>query len=171
MNPFDDKQLVEMLGRNRLVNELFSAGLEVAVPVRDRGIDLIAYADRSDHLQEFVACPLQIKAATKRSFGLDKKYSKIRGLLIVYVWMLEDPAQAETYALTYDEAFRIAKDAGYTATPSWNNGSYVTNKPGKDLLVQLAPYKMTPEKWRQKVIPNQKEASCQQKQKASWQLH
>lgn len=40
-----DSQVVELLGRNRLIDELLRAGLEVAVPERDRGIDLIAYLD------------------------------------------------------------------------------------------------------------------------------
>jgi hypothetical protein len=40
-----DTQLTELIGRNWLVNELLRAGLEVATPLRDRGIDLIAYFD------------------------------------------------------------------------------------------------------------------------------
>ena len=40
-----DTQTIEILGRNRLVNELLVAGLEVAIPLRDRDIDLIAYID------------------------------------------------------------------------------------------------------------------------------
>lgn len=38
-----DSQAVEILGKNKLINELLKAGLEVASPIRDRGIDLIAY--------------------------------------------------------------------------------------------------------------------------------
>ncbi|MHB2036215.1 MAG: hypothetical protein ACYCPW_05680 [Nitrososphaerales archaeon] len=41
-----DTQLVELAGRNWLTSELLKAGLEVARPERDRGIDLIAYVDR-----------------------------------------------------------------------------------------------------------------------------
>jgi hypothetical protein len=40
-----DSQRVEIMGRHRLNNELIAAGLEVAVPICDRGVDLIAYAD------------------------------------------------------------------------------------------------------------------------------
>lgn len=40
-----DTQLVELAGRNWLASELLRAGLEVARPERDRGIDLIAYVD------------------------------------------------------------------------------------------------------------------------------
>ena len=38
-----DTQMIEIMGRNRLIDELLRAGLEVALPLRDRGIDLIAY--------------------------------------------------------------------------------------------------------------------------------
>ena len=34
-----DSQVIELLGRNLLVAELLQAGLEVALPIRDRGLD------------------------------------------------------------------------------------------------------------------------------------
>ena len=75
-----DTQVIELLGRNRLVSELLRAGLEVAVPARDRGIDLIAYLDLIDpqdeakdpasagRVQRFAARPIQMKAASQQSF-------------------------------------------------------------------------------------------------------
>lgn len=39
-----DPQQVEIIGRNWLVGELGRAGLEVADPVRDKGVDLLASA-------------------------------------------------------------------------------------------------------------------------------
>ncbi|MGA3024700.1 MAG: hypothetical protein ABSF98_08030 [Bryobacteraceae bacterium] len=47
-----DSQVVKVLGRNLLIAELLGAGLEVALPIRDRGIDLIAYADKGRGPQE-----------------------------------------------------------------------------------------------------------------------
>jgi hypothetical protein len=44
-----DTQQIELLGRNRL-EWIIRADLEVPIPIRDRGIDLIAYADRAEHL-------------------------------------------------------------------------------------------------------------------------
>lgn len=38
-----DTQQTEIMGRNRLVNELIAAGIEVSIPIRDSGIDVIAY--------------------------------------------------------------------------------------------------------------------------------
>lgn len=42
-----DSQLTELSGRHFLIAQLVAGGLEVAVPVRDRGVDLIAYLDLS----------------------------------------------------------------------------------------------------------------------------
>ena len=39
----DDKQASSIIGRNWLVSELYLAGIEVARPERDHGIDLIAF--------------------------------------------------------------------------------------------------------------------------------
>ena len=99
-----DSQVVEILGRNKLVEELIRAGLEVSVPVRDRGIDLIAYADLFTNVQAFVARPIQMKAASNRSFGLDRKFAKFPNLLIAYVWHLDRAEAVATFALTYEEA-------------------------------------------------------------------
>ncbi len=76
-----DSQTVEIIGRNYLVSQLVSAGLEVARPERDRGVDLIAYVDLDEAGGGFVACPIQMKAATKASFAVDRKYEKLTKLL------------------------------------------------------------------------------------------
>src|SRR6476661_2208070 len=113
-----ESQIIELLGRNRLIDELLRAGLEVAMPIRDRGIDLIAYSDIDKRLTRFVSCPIQMKAAMTRSFSLATKYSRVRNLLIAYVWHLEDLGKTMTFALTYQEALAIADRLGWTQTES-----------------------------------------------------
>ena len=142
-----DSQVVEVLGRNQLTEDLLRAGLEVSRPVRDRGIDLIAYADLSAKVAAFVARPIQMKAASDRGFALDQKYAKFPNLLIAYVWYLSRAHAVATFALTYDEAFRVAEEMGYTETESWRRGTYVNTRPGDRLQDLLEPYRMTPEKW------------------------
>ncbi len=44
-----DAQTIELAGRSQLTSELLRAGLEVPMPLRDRGIDLIAYVDTGDN--------------------------------------------------------------------------------------------------------------------------
>jgi hypothetical protein len=147
-----DTQAIEIIGRNRLVNELLQAGLEVALPLRDHGIDLIAYADSGEGVTAFVACPIQMKAASGKAFSIDRKYEKFPNLIHAFVWNVTSPDGAETYALTHGEAIAIGDKMGWTRTPSWGRGSYVTSSPSRKLLELLVPYRMTPEAWRQKVM-------------------
>ncbi|MGH8397619.1 MAG: hypothetical protein ACRETA_05165 [Gammaproteobacteria bacterium] len=146
-----DTQIIELRGRLYLQAQLLAAHLEIAVPARDRGIDIIAYADRD--LKNFVAKPIQLKASSRESFGIFKKYKKTPDLLLVFVWNLAKPGFEASYALTYKEALDIAKKLGWTKTDSWRvKGGYGTTTPSNELKAFLAPYKMSLQKWRQKLI-------------------
>jgi hypothetical protein len=92
-----DTQLVEIIGRQRLISELLTAGLEIALPIRDRGVDLIAYADLRDQVVCFTGCPVQMKAALRASFSIDRKYARFPSLLIAYVWHVSEPGDTEIY--------------------------------------------------------------------------
>lgn len=100
-----DTQIIELIGRNRLGSDILRDGLDVAVPARDRGIDLIAYADLSASVKTFVARPIQMKASSEASFSIDRNYKKLASLIIAYIWHVHDPNKTVTYALTYREAF------------------------------------------------------------------
>ncbi|SRR6266516_7140834 len=142
-----DPQLVELAGRNWLTSQLLRAGLEVARPERDRGIDLIAYRDM-DERHQFLAHPLQMKAATNEVFSIDRKYARFPSLILVYVWNLGDSARTKCFALTYAEAIQIADKMEYTKTPSWlTGGRYSTTAPSKRLREMLGPFAMSPQRW------------------------
>ena len=147
-----DSQRVELLGRNRLIDELLRDNLEVALPIRDRGIDLIAYADLSEHVATYVARPIQMKAAWTQGFGIDRKYEKFPDLVIAYVWHLSSPRDAITYAMIFGQARSIAEQMGWTRTKSWERGGYVSNAPGKRLLELLKPFQMRPGAWWKLVV-------------------
>lgn len=147
-----DTQALEIIGRNHLINELLLAGLEVALPIRDRGIDLIAYLDLGDQISAFTAFPIQLKASTKSSFSLDGKYEKFPNLVIAYVWGLASDETSVTYALTYNEVVQIGTELGYIQTESWlNHRLYAVTRPGRALISLLEPFRMTPEAWRRKI--------------------
>lgn len=143
-----DTGKVELLGRHRLIDELIQDDLEVALPFRDRGIDLIAYADLTLSVTRFVARPIQMKAAWACSFVIDRKYEKIRNLTIAFVWHLGDPERATTFALTHAECVQIGNAMGWTDSPSWrNNGMYSTTHVSRKLAALLEPYRMQPSSW------------------------
>ena len=145
-----DSQQVELIGRNLLIAQLVADGLEVAVPTRDRGVDLIVYSDREEH-GRFVAKPIQLKAASAQAFSLDQKYERVTELLLAYVWNVADPTNAVTMCLTYSEALAVAAEMGWTATTSWRNGKYSNNSPGRRLRELLVPYEMHPGTWRERI--------------------
>lgn len=147
-----DTQTTEIIGRNRLINELLAAGLEVAEPLRDRGIDLIVYLDIDDEVNSFAAVPIQLKASTSRGFSVARKYDKFPNLIMAYVWGLTPDLDSVTYALTQREAVVVAEAMGWTKTASWDRGGYSTTAPSVRLLALLESYRMTPAAWRQKVL-------------------
>ncbi len=146
-----DSQILELLGRNQLINELLRARLEVALPLRDHGIDLIAYADLGPGLVAIVGCPIQMKASLREGFSVDAKYAKFPNLLLAYVWNIEVPLKQTIFAMTYQEANTVADQMGWTKTASWRDGSYTTTAPSAALRALLEPHRMTPERWWQKV--------------------
>ena len=154
-----DSQMVELAGRHWLTSQLLRADLEVALPERDRGIDLIVYADLDEQMGDFVACPIQMKASMGRIFTLEPKYEKFRRLLLVYVWNLDDPAQTAAYAMTYAEALSIADAMGFTRTGSWLTGGKAQRRgygvtrvnPASRLHDLLQPVQIAGNAWRAKV--------------------
>jgi hypothetical protein len=146
-----DPQIIELLGRNLLVEELLRAGLEVAFPLRDRGIDLIAYEDTGEGVAAFSARPIQMKAASDERFNVDCKYKAFPGLIIAFVWSIGDSVNTVTYALTYEDLIAVADAMGYTQTPSWENGRYASTNIGGKLRALLEAHRMTPAKWQDMV--------------------
>jgi hypothetical protein len=151
-----DSQIVEIAGRNWLVSQLYLAGVEVARPERDHGIDLIAFFDL-DECGRFIACPIQMKATRMKSFDVHRRFGKFPDLLLVYVWGVEDSPVA--YCLTYPQAEEIARAMGWTETDSWRTGGrtgrpgYGTRRPSPKLDALLEPYRMTTrEHWKKTLI-------------------
>ena len=141
-----DTQIIELAGRHRLIEQLVEAGLEVALPLRDHGIDLIVYADLLKNVPSFVALPIQMKAATGRAFGIYQRYAKFPNLIYAFVWGVNS-SSIEIFALTHAQAVAIGDSMGWTKTASWEAGSYITSRPGRTLLKLLEPHRMTPPKW------------------------
>lgn len=138
-----DGQLIELAGRNWLVSQLIQAGIEVARPERDHGIDLIAYVDPP----HFMACPIQVKASSGPSFtAYEQKY---RGMLLVFVWYVNESTKTVAYAMTFTEAHRIAVRRGWVNKPAWGKyKSWHEPRPGVALQGILDVYKMNPAKWK-----------------------
>ena len=149
-----DTQITELAGLHYLISQLLKAKIEVATPLRDRGIDLIAYIDREGVDARFLACPIQLKANEEARFGLDKKYEKIPNLLMVYAWHVSTDVP-ELHALTYAQAFALLQDRGHTERSSWTEKGVWTLRVNVNWRERLSDYQIKPdepEKWKQRIL-------------------
>ena len=159
--PTVDKQVVEVLGRNRLIEILLRDCVEVAIPMRDKGIDLVAYFCVGARNSRFVAVPIQMKAASTSSFVLDKKYAQSPGLFLAYVWHVNDSEETEIFLLTYTEALQVLRQRKHDRTKSWReDGKYSITNPGWQLREALAPFKVGRGEFRRRLKKNRSDANA-----------
>jgi hypothetical protein len=144
--------MINMMGRQRLIAELRRDGLEVALPVSDKRIGVVAYVGLRNQVVRFAARPIHMVASNTSSFEVFRKYKNVADLIIAYVWHLERPSEAATYAMTYPQARALAAAQGWTSTPSWEKGGYSTDHPGPELVKMLEPFRMGQGRWWSLVI-------------------
>jgi hypothetical protein len=140
-----DSDTIRLIGRNRVIDELLASGIDVAVPMRDKSFDLIAYADSDEQI---VVCPMQVRCSSGRSFAIDQKMERVPNLLHAYVWGVGTEKIA-TYALTHREALTVAEQMGYSMGQTQKD--LYSMKPSKNLVDLLDRFRMTPETWRKKL--------------------
>jgi hypothetical protein len=134
-----DSQAIELIGQNIFISMLIKAGLEVAKPYRDRGVDLIIYEERKQ--RKFMSIPIQLKISSKKSFSINKRYSKTKHLITVYLWNIFSTEGPTILALNYAEAILIGKKMGWTNERSWiDKGNYVSTNANEKLVTLLEPH-------------------------------
>src|SRR5258706_14073690 len=107
MKKSHDGQLIEIRNTNRVIESILDAGLDVAKPVRDDGVDLIVYRRKGEG--DWISIPLQVKSR----FDIRKKYKARRGLVMCYV------CKDALYVVLHRVALKIARKRGYLKSPSW----------------------------------------------------
>jgi hypothetical protein len=133
--------------KHELIASLLRAKLEVAIPIRDRGIDVLAYVDQEPRSTYLKSIAIQMKSAVGGCFSIESKYEKFSNLILAYVWHATEPTQTTVFAVKYSEALAIASEVGYTRTPSWAAGCYVTTRPSARLRGLLEPFRATEARW------------------------
>jgi hypothetical protein len=147
-----DKQQIEVIGQNFITNRLLREGIEVAKPVRDRGIDLIAYLPKEEG-EDFQARPLQLKVASDRDFSVYRKYQDFNDMVVVYVWRVAHEKGPEAYALTTQETLDVAEQRGWTETKTWqNDGRYNDTTVTGPTQEAVDPYRIGPGEWKDKLF-------------------
>jgi hypothetical protein len=146
-----ESETIEVVGRNRVIEDLLLAGLQVAVPLKAQEFDLIAYGELSERSTSFSGCPIQVKASQGRSFKLDQRFDRVANLIHAFVWGI-GTGQVTTYALNQREVVEVAEALGYTLAQSWQKDLYASAPHAKTLVELIEPFRMSPEAWRKKVL-------------------
>lgn len=144
--------IIEVLGRNQLIAQLIQDDVHVALPLWDKGVDLVAYFIDEGCMR---ARGIQLKANEDARWGLDRKYEDVAGLLMVYAWFVRDATAVEIYAMTHEEAFAVFRQLGegkHLLTESWQiKGGYSFPNVRGQLREALQPYRMMPGRWRERL--------------------
>jgi hypothetical protein len=132
-------------------SQVRAAGLRLVEPSKKNGIDFLIRSDTQTD-EERTSFPVKLKTSIHEVFSLYKKESRVPRLLVAYVWHANEPKDSEVYALTYDEALQIVKSKPYSTSKSWiDEGGYSVTHAGAELKEMLKPYKMTTERWQEKL--------------------
>jgi len=142
---------IAILGQNRLVEQLVLGGIDIALPIRKHGVDLIAYMTPRDRSEDFISAPLRVTSSTGRAFSIDNSLESITDLLHVFVWNVGGEG-CSIFALTHRELGAVAEALGYSLAPSYQKGLYPQPQIGsKSLANALEPFRMHVESWSQKL--------------------
>lgn len=148
--PMADKQVIEIAARNQLISALVAAGLEVARPERDHGVDLVAYLDVDSTTERFVAVPIQLKGSAGHGVSFWHKYRKFYGMLTVIAWDVLAPSPS-FFAFVQPEIEALAAAMGWDSKESWTKpaGGWHATSPGAKLTALVAEHRVsTPDEWR-----------------------
>ncbi len=150
-DPLDANDSTRQAGKRIFESHVQAAGLKLAEPLHDERIDYLIYSSSGPN-HELVSYAVQVKTSRHETFSLHKTDVHIPRSLLAYVWHAQHPAESSIYALTYSEALRIIESKGYAKSPSWNDeGGYSITHAGLELKKLLEPYRMTRERWQQKM--------------------
>lgn len=123
--------------------------MHVAVPLLPGDVDLFVYSNLGADTNVII-CPVRLRASATRSFSVDARYESIPNLIHVFIWGLGGD-QASIYALTHREAVFAAEELGYSLGSSPQKDLYATPHASRNLGDTMERYRMTPEKWTEKI--------------------
>lgn len=146
-----DAATLRLIGRNRVIDDLLRAGLQVSLPISEgTGIDLFAYSTpRSTH-DTWSCSPIRVRASSGRAFGVDEGAERISGLLHAFVWGVGS-ADERVYVLGHRDARRIAEQMGFALPQTGQIALYEHQAPIRSLMELIEPFRTTPEMWRDRL--------------------
>src|ERR1700730_11601211 len=93
-------EMLELVGRARLMDELLEDGVNVALPMGACEIDMLAYVDSRAAACRIVSVPIKVASFCSDALSSNLEAARASGLLIALVWGLSNPEHARTFAFT-----------------------------------------------------------------------
>ncbi|GEM_PF-7029887 len=94
--------------------------------------------------------PIIIHGNADSGFTLFREYADIQNVVIVYVWGIPGRSEILTHAMTYEEAYKFARDLEGD-DPFRYRQEVKKSRLQPEIKSHLKKYQMTPEKWRMKL--------------------
>lgn len=95
-----------------------------------------------------------MKAASRKRFVLSEQYAKVPGLVLAYVWHVNDGEEPEILLLNYPDALNVLEQSGHTATATWAKERQWSTEPSKQLQEALLPFKVARGEFRERLATN-----------------
>src|ERR1700680_5070471 len=95
-----ESEMLEMVGRARLMDELLQDGVNVALPMGACEIDMLAYVDSRTTPCRIVSVPIKVASFCCDALSSNLEAARASGLLIALVWGISNPEHVRTFAFT-----------------------------------------------------------------------
>jgi hypothetical protein len=147
-------EMLELVGRARLMDELLEDGVNVALPMGACEIDMLAYVDSRTAACRIVSVPIKVASFCSDALSSNLDATRASGLLIALVWGISNPEHVRTFAFTPAELTVVKMIEMIGRANAARSAEPPDQACTRETVLQnaLEPFAMSPGKWRKKII-------------------
>jgi hypothetical protein len=164
-----ESEMLELVGRARLMDELLEDGVNVAVPMGACEMDILAYLDSGTAACRIVSVPIKVASFCSDALSSNLWAARASGLLIALVWDISNPEHVRTFAFTPAELTVVKMIEVIQRASAARSGERPDQACTREAVLQnaLEPFAMSPGKWRKKLIAILEDKSTQSANQAA----
>jgi hypothetical protein len=149
-----ESEMLELMRRARLMDELVEDGVNVALPTGACEIDMLAYVDSRTASRTIVSVPIKVASFCSDALSSNLEAARTSGLLIALVWGISNPELVRTFAFTPAELTVVKMIEIMERANAARSGKRHDQACMPEAVLQnaLEPFAMFPGKWRGKII-------------------
>jgi hypothetical protein len=148
-----ESERLEFARRARLMDELLEEGVNVALPMGECAIDMLAYVNSRTDACTVVSVPIKIVSFSSDALSINLERARASGLLIALVRQIGKPEQVRTFAFTPAELTVVKMIAMCARGNSARVGESPSHARTPQSILQnaLEPFAISPGEWRKKI--------------------